>query len=452
MANADFPRVAIVSVNPISSEQCNGILMRSLFQGWPRERLAQLYFPTLDIWKPDTAVCAEYRSIRAWGRVHRHSEVSLKQAQGSPSVSPFQILGSNAVVRRALTSITRSRRLMSWLRPCAELWSANFPLCRILERQLSELRPDCVYALLGNYHLTKSTYLACSRLNLPLFSHVTDDFVTAQYRDIHFSSTLQSLSDRWFRRAVGYSRGLAAISPIMADEFQKRYEKPWSWFTTGVDPQGYNPTPRQPDGTLRLVYSGNLGLERWKALRVLALALHSLAQGDIPPVRLAIYAPEDQLRLHQAALMVLPIVELCGWKRPQELPQLFHDADMLVHVESNDPTIAAYTRFSFSTKLSQYMMAGRCILGVGPAEAGSLKMISQTGAGIVTGEMEPTALARVIAPVLSDHAQQKALGEQGRQWALQWCDRAEAQERLRRELVAIVRRSRLDDSSPRIAG
>lgn len=417
-------------------DQCNGILMKSLFQGWPRERLSQIYFPTVETWQPDHSLCADYRSISSWGRV-RLLKRSSSQERITPKPPPTRLEEFSGSIRRKVTSLVRQPQWMNWLRPCAELWNATFPLSRLLECQLRELQPDCVYALLGNYHLTKNTYLACSRLNLPLYTHVTDDFVTAQYQDVPFSGKLQSLSDKWFRRAVDYSQGLAAISPLMAQEYSSRYGKEWSWFTTGIDPDVYDPLPRRPDGILRLVYSGNLGLERWRTLRTLALALQSLNSDELP-IRLAIYGPENQLREHGTALNISPVVELRGWAQPDKLPQIFHDSDILVHVESCDTKKGDYTRLSFSTKLSQYMMANRGILMVGSAEAGSLRMVSRVGAGFTTNEVDPLALAKAIASLLRDRARQESYGTQGRNWALQWCDQSTAHERFRREIQAVV--------------
>ena len=438
MKSAEYPRVAIVSMNPIRGDQCNGMLMKSLFEGWPRERLAQVYFPTIVNWTPDACICGEYRTIRPWGQVRRLQFSNAHSNQLGPSTTVTS-RGSSDLLRRTVASITKHRSLMNWLRPCAELWSANFPLRRILTRQLHELRPDCVYALLGNYHLTKTVYLTCSRLGLPLFTHVTDDFVTAQYEGMQLKSTMQTLSDRWFRKAIKYSGGLAAISPLMAEEFEERYDRKWTWYTTGINPAEYDPTPRQPDGTIRLVYSGNLTLERWQTLRTLALALQALSQQRLPPVKLSVYAPENHLRAYQSALAVPGITELCGWKQPHELPKVFHNSDILVHSESFSPGIAAYTRLSFSTKLSQYMMAGRCLLAVGPAEAGSLRMIARVGAGIVTNEAEPKAIARAIERLIRDPVQRQLFADRGRQWALRCCDRTTAHKRFREELAAIAR-------------
>ncbi|MCE5266870.1 MAG: glycosyltransferase, partial [Planctomycetaceae bacterium] len=349
------------------------MLMRSLFLGWPQEKLSQIYFPLAVTHMPDAAVCREYRLIRVSGNVQRvngaeAAAVATTRKQGSPR-------GSGPRWRRAVAQVTRRSEVMRWLRPGFELWYAHSWLGAVLERQLGELRPDIVYALLGNYCLTKLTCLACERLGIPLFVHVTDDFVTSLYGQMPFGSRLQAASESWFRRTVGLADGVAAISPVMAEDYGHRYGKPWNWFTTLIDAGAYDPSPRAADGTIRLVYAGNLGLGRWRSLVELGAALRALREEDGIDARLTIYSTPEQIEMHRGELSSPPVVELGGWLAPKELPRAFHDADVLVHAESFDPAVANYTRLSFSTKLSQYMMAGRGVLMFGPTEIGSARMI-----------------------------------------------------------------------------
>jgi glycosyltransferase involved in cell wall biosynthesis len=428
MQTTQFPRVAIVSSNPVRGDQSNGILMRSLFEGWPRDRLTQIYFPVAVTNMPDPIVCGEYRLLHLSGRVQR-----LGGTLASPTTSPAR--ESSPMVRNMVRAVTRHRQVSRWLRPCVEAWSSVSRLGATFERELRKLRPDGVYALLGNFYLTRIVVRACERLRIPLFVHVTDDFVTSLYQDVPFGAAFQAASDKWFRRAVAYSSGRAAISSVMADEFASRYGKPWNWFTTVIDADAYEPAPRAPDGPVRLVFAGNLGLERWRTLREIALALQALRAESGLDSRLEIYAANDQLRAFREALDVPPITELRGWAAPGDLPRTFREADVLVHVESFDPKMTAYTRLSFSTKLSQYMMAGRPILAVGPQQLGSLQMVRATGAGLAIHESDSSAMKLQLERFLPDGEAQLACGRRGRNWAVEWVDRSSAQVRFRNLLT-----------------
>jgi glycosyltransferase involved in cell wall biosynthesis len=270
---------------------------------------------------------------------------------------------------------------------------------------------------------------------------VTDDFVTALYQDMAFGTRLQSASECWFRRAVAYAAGRAAVSPLMAEEFEYRYGGRWSWYTTLIDPDAYDASPRAEDGVAHLVYAGSLGLQRWQSLRELALALGALKAEKHIAAELSIFAPHAQLSAY-ARHLEFPATKLRGWTPPERLPALFHNADLLVHVEAFDPGLADYTRLSFSTKISQYMMAGRCILGIGPAGGGSMRMIRGTGAGVTIDSPDAATLKAPLADLLLDSARRRRCAQSGRLWAQTWVDRAQAQERFYHELRCAADNSR----------
>ncbi len=437
-----LPRVAVVSANPICDHQSNGMFMRSLFLGWPRDRLAQVYFPTAVVHLPDATVCGQYRLIHLSGRVRCMGGAEASGAASAQKTPHGGLRGSRPWLRRTVARVTRQRWLMHWLRPGVELWRAHSRLAPILERELRQLRPDVVYALLGNYCLTKITYLACKRLGIPLFVHVTDDFVTSLYGETPFASRFQAVSERWFRRAVGHADGLAAISPVMAEEYGRRYGKQWSWFTTLIDAGAYDPSPRPADGTIRLVYAGNLELDRWRSLRDLAAAIQTLRDDEGIDARLDIYSPPEQIDAYRDALHAPPVTNFRGWLSPERLPRVFHEADVLVHAEGFDPAVADYTRLSFSTKLSQYMMAGRSILMFGPYDVGSARMIRTADGGVTIGCADPTAVQGALRRLFLDASSRQRHGENGRRCALEWFEATTGRQRFRRALTEAFERSR----------
>ncbi len=428
-----YPHVAIVSSNPLRSDMANGIFMQSLFSGWPKDRLAQIYFKVAMPNMPDSDVCDDYRMITMSGLTHRcHPRKNEREANPTSSDTNHGKLNGKRLVMQHLR---HRSRLFPWLKAGQEAWSAHGWLQRSLERQLKKVRPEIVYGLLGNYCLTKITYSACQKLGLPLFVHVTDDFVTSKYHGVPFSATFHQAAKRWLGRAVGYSSGCAAICPAMAEEYQQRYGGHWTWFTTVLDANRYDPNPRVPDGVVRLVYAGNLGLRRWHSLRKLALALRELATRQGIEVRLAIYAPPEEIEIHRKALDLRPTVELRGWAHPAKLPRLFHDSDILVHAESFDPQQALLTKWSFSTKLSQYMMAGRCILALGPPELASIRLVRDEQVGISLTDFDANKLTRELEPLIQSNAMRRTCGENGRRWALTWCEHEKQHDRFRQELV-----------------
>ncbi len=217
-----YPKVAIVSVNPIRGDQANGILMRSIFRDWPSSQLAQIYFPVAVTNMPDRSICQQYRLIRLSGRSRIIPGICGDGTAEDAQRVANEVVESGPMKRQFTDFVKRQSSWMPILKCGLEGWYAHSHLGRSIEQHLRELRPDCVYALLGNYCLTKMTLLACQRLGLPLYVHITDDFVTSLYKGMPFANSLRAASENWIRRAVSYASGLAAISPVMAEHFEVR--------------------------------------------------------------------------------------------------------------------------------------------------------------------------------------------------------------------------------------
>lgn len=404
-----YPKVTIVSCNPLRNDTGNGILMRSLFHNWPKDRLTQTYFPVFTQHVPNVLDCSNYRAIDLTG----HARPMLP----SPLHHTDPQHRRRLVSRQSINQMLKRRKVVfRWLRAAREILSARSQMIRALQRQLRDMKPDIVYALVGNYSLTKITMIACRQLGIPLFLHVPDDFVTSLYKDFPFSPTFERQSQKWFSRAISSASGLAAISPIMAEEFRYRYDRNWDWFTTLIDAGAYDTTPRPADGTIRLVYAGNLGLARWESLRTLALCLKRLADRKGIKSCLIIHSSADQLAEHREALSIPQVTELRGWVAHEELPFVFQQSDILVHVESFQPSIANYTRLSLSTKLSQYMTAGRPVLAFGPRDLGSIRVVIDAKAGVCIGENHPGKVEHDLEQLLKDRLLRSELAKNGRSW------------------------------------
>ena len=429
-----FPRVAIVSCNPMRKDISNGIMMRSLFSSWPQDRLTQIYFPVGAEYPPEFDVCVDYRRISSLGLVHR-PQIPHKHRSNTLDIRNNQEDCKSRLRYKMLVALKKRNHVFTVSKLFKEMWYAHSWIGHSLRNELTDCKPDIVYALIGNYSLAKNTCLACRRLGIPLFMHVTDDYVSSLYRSMPLGKHLAFESEKWFGRCIEYSTGRAAISPAMAMEYEARYSKPWHTFTTATSPENYNPLPRSSDGILRFVYAGNLGLNRWRQLRALALALDELSTQSGQKLKLDVYSAQEQISAYRSALEVSPLVNLQGWCPSNKLPQVFHEADVLVHVESFDEQVASLTRLSLSTKLYQYMMAGRCLMGFGPESLASMQFIKQSKAGFVVSTNKTSALVDAIREnCLDDHAR-SIFGLQARAWAERWGDCNKERERFRQALV-----------------
>ena len=85
---------------------------------------------------------------------------------------------------------------------------------------------------------------------------------------------------------------------------------------------------------------------------------------------------------------------------------------------------------------AQYMMAGRCILALGPTELGSARLIREIGAGVVVGATSPPEIKAALEPVLLDPETRTHCARRGREWAKRWVDLEPSRLRFRNWLSA----------------
>jgi glycosyltransferase involved in cell wall biosynthesis len=386
----EYPRVLVVGAKPFSRSTNEGITLSNLFQGWPVDRLAQVH--TVQGVR-STDVCASFYhfGLRNFPVDHALRRV-LGAVGGATRATPAS--GGTAAARRGGTS-----RLMTQLRAAADLTPSRFPAD--LAPWLRRHRPDLVYSLLGSVRVNRLAVRIARDLGVPLVPHFMDDWPSTNYGSGELFGLARASLLRTLRAAVRMAPRGMCISQPMADEYQRQYGIPFGAFANCVDDTAFADGPA--DGTGRpssrpveLVYVGGLHLGRWQPLARIAEVLDRSAQEEPPVLRLTVYAPEHDLSQFREAFGGRRSVRLDRWLHSDEVPKVLHAADVLVHVESFAPAHRRYTRLSLSTKIPQYLAAGRPILGFGPAEVASMRHIADAQAGVVVGEDDPEPLSRAL--------------------------------------------------------
>jgi hypothetical protein len=107
-----------------------------------------------------------------------------------------------------------------------------------------------------------------------------------------------------------------------------------------------------------------------------------------------------------------------GTAAPGQVRSLQLDANVLVHVESFDEASQLLTRLSLSTKIPQYLMAGRCILAFGPAEGASCRYVADSGAGVAVSTDNQGALCAVLEGLLTRPELRREYAARARQTAV----------------------------------
>ena len=421
----------------MSTDSAVGLAIRSFFKDWDQERLVHIFTPTVRWGKPDFEICKDYRRANWLGRM---IPVVADRSSGQPSSA----IGASLVKRLA-----GLRRVQKTLLPLREAWLTRPQYAEGLQNELARIAPDVVYVMANSLYLAKAACIACENLDIPVCMHVVDDIVTESTTGARIHKRRGRETEKWIKRLVAYASTHIAISPQMAEEFGRRYGNDWTWFTTLTDPDGYLSQPRNipPNAPVQFVYAGNLSYGRWLEICQLGLAIRELGANRIS-AKLTVYGSPAHIRLYGSKLQNAGI-EIREWVPVDELGGVFHNADVLVHVESShDPDIRRAIRLSLSTKISQYMMAGRPILGIGPSELASMQFIRDSNAGVVFDFEKSEDLLESIRNMICKRSHLEQLGANGREKAMAVFEGESQRKRFRQIIRETVQKHRQFVSGP----
>jgi glycosyltransferase involved in cell wall biosynthesis len=430
-----YPRVLVVDSTPFCRHVNNGIVKSNLFQGWPRQALAQIVYANV---QPGFDVCEAYWALTKTsillGAAGLARDESLRGAGGVAGTifdpAEAHVFEARPRIERMLSRLSGAIRV-----PLGEM---ILRLPSVQSRRLADwigrFAPEVVFTMGGFTPILRLAAMIAQSRGVPLIPYFTDDWVTCIYPSGPFHSLLHRSFVRWFGRCLDLSTVRMTSSSAMSREYERRYGGRFETFANPIEPFETREEPERP--VIRLCFMGSLSPNRWQPLRAIGMALERLRKRGLLG-ELVIYSLPEDLRRFGRHFAGCEAIVTGGTVAPGEVRRFQLDANILVHVESFDADSRLLTRYSLSTKIPQYLMAERCVLAVGPAEAASIRYISDSGAGLAVSTDDPSVLCAELERLLTNSLLRRAYGVRGRQTAVARHDAAASREQFR-ALVAEV--------------
>lgn len=231
-----------------------------------------------------------------------------------------------------------------------------------LYRFVESFKPDLLFGALGRVPVVNDLLSDLSDMySLPLFVYAWDDHYTVdRSRKSLFYRARVSLEREGISRCAKRAHLIYSITPELGQLYESVFSKGYRVLRKGyhfAERPGYSGS----DDEIRMLYAGNIGAERWRVLAALADAIE---RGGGLPLRLDIFTHSPVSQEMRTALS-REKTYLHSGVPASELPDLFEQSDVLVHVEATEPRERERCRYSFSTKIVDYLHSGRCILSLG---------------------------------------------------------------------------------------
>lgn len=288
-----------------------------------------------------------------------------------------------------------------------------------LKSWLCEFQPQAIYSMLGSYHIMRLCLDVSKEFGIALVPHFTDDWLSTIYRKCLCGTFLRKLVMRSLRELLDRAPIRFVISDAMGGEYARRYGGQYHTLLNCVDPERFGLSP-QPvtNAPVRLLYLGGLHLDRWRSLRMLGAVLERLGTEGVH-CELHIYTLPADVDSLAPVLDRPPWIRVVGWIPNDQVPELISKADILVHAEGFDKDVREYTKLSISTKIPEYLMSGRCVLGFGPSEVASMRYLKDSGGAVIVGRDDPDLLYSRVSELVRDGELRQCLGRAARAFALE---------------------------------
>lgn len=255
---------------------------------------------------------------------------------------------------------------------CGKWWDRNLKIF------LTEIKPDVIYLpIYASWYMCDVQQKIIDFCKVPVVGHISDDLYN--YPPNGFLQPIAYIYRanvrRKVRRLINACSYIEVFAENMAREYARIFDKPFYVIGKGVDTSkiGELKLTATCHNPVRFVYTGNIGSGRYLELAKLSKVLDSAYPQNGAELR--VYTKSMMDECMKTAFKGCKSLVLCGGVSSEDVPKIQKDADILVHVESFSKQSVFETKMSFSTKIVDYMMAGKLIFAIGPAEVNSIETL-----------------------------------------------------------------------------
>lgn len=326
---------------------------------------------------------------------------------------------------------SRRWRVFFWIQDF--IWKIGKWKSPELRSFVEEYDPDVVFTLLTDSVILNKLILHVAELaNKKLVLYAWDNNYSLKQFQLSPLYWIRHLKNRKsMRKVVDQTDLLYVISDVQKTDYEKAFNRECKILTKGADFSNDAPVKKDYNQPLQLVYTGNIGMNRWRSLDAIASALEKINENGVK-VQLRIYTGNTVTAKISKALNKGESSFIMGSVSADEVLRIQDEADMLVHVESKDLKNKLLVRQSFSTKIVDYLKSARPILAYGPKDVASIRYFIKNDCGIVAND--ENELYEKLKLVVDDMNKLDLLAEKAYKCGRENHNKSDIHEMLRKDL------------------
>lgn len=374
------PKILIISHNPLSDSQSNGKTITSLLSNFPKESLAQLYF-TMDT--PDFTICNNFFRItdldvlKNFFLINNNIGDKISEEFSKSIKKEKKNLHNNKIYNFVRKLFVLKVSFMTTIRDF--IWNNSYYYSKKFENWLNEFNPDFIFFQSSNCCFAfEFVYKIAKKRNIKVIMQTTDDYLTYKKIALFFNYNVYKLR-KAYKKVNEETILILPISEKMGLYYNRLYPNNYYTAMNSVIPNK-DLTYKFNKKDIKILYAGNLGLNRDKTIYKLAKIINDLDDKKISIEVYSIEKPSDKI------LKKINSFDCCkylGSLNKEQLEKKRNEADILLHVEAFDKANKHLTRYSISTKIPELMNSGRVILAIGPSDIASIEYLQKTNSAFI---------------------------------------------------------------------
>lgn len=375
----ELPKVMVIAINAWREDATSHTLM-NIFSCWDPSKLSMVY-ARADL--PDTKVCSRFFQI---------SENDVLKSVFQPWRKTGREVFNTPVVDEALVAeeharYAAARKNHSWFMSlCREfVWDLGHWKSKELETFIKDVDPDVLFVpIYPTAYMGKIQRYIQKLTGKPMVCYLADDNYSYDSCDGFFSRWHRSLLRPQVKYLAENCKEMFVIVEKEKEDTDKLFGTDSVILTKGIDFTNRTYEKRQPNKPLKFVYTGNLIIGRDKTLATLADILNKL-NGEECKATLEIYSP-DTVDEETMARLNNGCSKHCGFIPREQVEEVQRQADVVVFAEALEGKNAYAARLSFSTKITDYLSNGKCVLAIGKRDIAPIDYFIRNDSAIVAAD------------------------------------------------------------------
>lgn len=375
----EMPKVLVCTINSWNSKIGDNTF-QLLLEQIPADNLASVFIREDT---PDSPACNNYFRISE-GRVIK-SILNRRTVTGE-KVTTNENDSTNAKEQQIKLYQTKNRNYYLKLFLREIVWKFGKWKTKELDDFIAEFSPDVIVYEMSRYiHLNNIVKYILKRSGAKGIGCFWDDTFTYKQEKLLGFKMLRYFQRKNLKKLASATTSFFAITEKTKCEADEFFGINCTVLTKPVLRNNDEFKEYEPNTVIKLLYTGNLGIGRFETIKLIGDALNEINQKNTKieiDVYSATFLSEEKLK------SLGKYVHFLGTIPQTQIPEIQSKADVLVFAESIDGANDKIARLSFSTKLTDYFSAGKCILAIGNSDTAPMEYLKENEAALTASSYE----------------------------------------------------------------